>query len=619
MEDKKLIAQALLDIAKRSETTFLEVGKEDKELIEAAKKIGIELPSPDLMVMKTVYAEIDKVNLNGVILPRKAVKEGLNTLIGKQCNWEHNGSGYVCGYTISAQINEDKVETINVLFKSLFPEQAEELKEKVKSGDAAVSFEIWNIDPETKKSVVKELENGFKEIYKIIFHGTGVLLAHKPACPKAKIFKLAAKKELEDAEKIVDKVFNEGLVYAQMAIEEPKCVNCGSCNCTKDKEENKLELKELYANVTKEEEITFDLAMAFYYASDEEKANLTEDAAKWTRKFINNLPDSAFAAIEPAYPEKTEDKNARHLPHHNGEGDLGKEKSNANLDLPHYKNALARVNQINPISDSISVDDLRAKASAHLERHKDALEKSEVTTEEITQEAKEKLCPECKQPLKDDEKDICAVCLKKKETNKSTEEPKTEVIAEETKTQETVVDETKPVETKVEETKEVAQPLEVIEPKIVVKTTSIYSEVRIDTYVDGTPSGTEEVKGYTKTITEYKDGTKDEVETEVEIKKKYDLAEVEEKVNAAKAEKDAEITALKLEHDAVIKAKDEEIKNKTEELGTKDQEIADLKNPKVEPKKEKILTVGSVDIEKNSEIKKQAQNINNIIASKHNQ
>jgi hypothetical protein len=213
MENNKLIAEALLEIAKRSETTFLDIGKEDKELIEAAKKIGIELPSPDLMVMKTIYAEIDKVNLNGVILPKKAVKEGLSTLIGKQCNWEHSGSGFICGYTISAKINEDKVETINVLFKSLFPDQAEELKEKVKSGEAAVSFEIWNICPETKKSVVKELDNGFKEISPIIFHGTGILLANKPACTKAKIFKLIAKNEINEAEKIVDKIFEKDLIF----------------------------------------------------------------------------------------------------------------------------------------------------------------------------------------------------------------------------------------------------------------------------------------------------------------------------------------------------------------------------------------------------------------------
>jgi hypothetical protein len=448
----KFIADALLEIARRSETTFIEVA-EDKELIDAAKKIGIELPSPDLMVMKTVYAEIDKVNLNGVILPKKAVEKGLSTLIGKQCNWEHNGSGFICGYTISAKINEDKVETINVLFKSLFPDQADELKEKVKSGEAAVSFEIWNKDPETGKSVVKELENGFKEISPIIFHGTGVLLAHKPACPKAKIFKLIAKNEINEAEKIVDKIFSEDLCYASSAIEEPKCKGCNPCTCEKDKEEK-------------------------------------------------------------------------------------------------------------------------------------IMIKCEKCGKEFESSAEEKICVECASLPKEEPK------------TQLSEEPQLEAKPIETQAQVTpVANETKIEEPKVEVTPEVkAQEVEVIEPKIIVKVTSIYSETRIYTYVDGTPSGTEEVKGHSKRITEYKDGTKDEVEEDVEIKKKYDFAELEEKVNTAKTEKDAEIATLKTEHEKVLVEKDKEITKSKEELGTKDQEIENLKNPKVDAKKEKVMTVGTVEI-----------------------
>jgi len=63
--------------------------------------------------------------------------------------------------------------------------------------------------------------------------------------------------------------------------------------------------------------------------------------AKWTRAFINSLPDSSFAYIEPCYRQgKTKDKNARHLPY--------KDK-NGKIDLPHLRNALARVSQIEPI------------------------------------------------------------------------------------------------------------------------------------------------------------------------------------------------------------------------------------------------------------------------------
>jgi len=100
-----------------------------------------------------------------------------------------------------------------------------------------------------------------------------------------------------------------------------------------------------------------------------EKCNISM-RAKWTGKYINSLPDSAFAVIEPDYKSgKTEDKNARHLPHHDGSGDLGKAVSNVNIDMSHYKNARARANQVKPITESITTEELRAKAVAHLERH----------------------------------------------------------------------------------------------------------------------------------------------------------------------------------------------------------------------------------------------------------
>jgi predicted nuclease with TOPRIM domain len=84
------------------------------------------------------------------------------------------------------------------------------------------------------------------------------------------------------------------------------------------------------------------------------------------------LPNASFAVIEPAYSKgETDNKNARHLPHHNekGGGTL-----NQNLDLSHLRNALARMNQIKPVTDSISIEDLRGKASTHLEHHKSALD-----------------------------------------------------------------------------------------------------------------------------------------------------------------------------------------------------------------------------------------------------
>ena len=97
-----------------------------------------------------------------------------------------------------------------------------------------------------------------------------------------------------------------------------------------------------------------------------------EEKAKWTRRYINRLPDSSFAVIEPAYERgETKDKNCRHLPHH---GPGGGGTKNVNLDLPHLRNAFARAPLIKPVTDSISTEELRRRAMEHLEHHRSALE-----------------------------------------------------------------------------------------------------------------------------------------------------------------------------------------------------------------------------------------------------
>ncbi len=62
-------------------------------------------------------------------------------------------------------------------------------------------------------------------------------------------------------------------------------------------------------------------------------AGASTDAATWSRTYIRQLPDSAFAAIETT----AEGKRLRHLPHHDADG---------NLDVPHLCNALSRLDQV---------------------------------------------------------------------------------------------------------------------------------------------------------------------------------------------------------------------------------------------------------------------------------
>jgi hypothetical protein len=88
--------------------------------------------------------------------------------------------------------------------------------------------------------------------------------------------------------------------------------------------------------------------------------------AEWDTEYINGLPDSAFAVIGEGGQKddqgKTVPRTLRHLPHHKADG---------SLDLPHLRNALARMNQIEPAN-------LRDEAKRHLCAH---AKESDITSE----------------------------------------------------------------------------------------------------------------------------------------------------------------------------------------------------------------------------------------------
>ena len=74
-------------------------------------------------------------------------------------------------------------------------------------------------------------------------------------------------------------------------------------------------------------------------------------AEKWDQRYINSLPDSAFAIIEV----KEDGKKVRHLPHHDHSGEV---------DIPHLKSALGRIHQVKWV-DPANFE----KAKNHLDEH----------------------------------------------------------------------------------------------------------------------------------------------------------------------------------------------------------------------------------------------------------
>jgi hypothetical protein len=78
------------------------------------------------------------------------------------------------------------------------------------------------------------------------------------------------------------------------------------------------------------------------------------DAATWSRQYIRQLPDSAFAAIETMPDGKT----LRHLPHHDADG---------NIDISHLCNALSRFDQVK-WRNAANAEAARRHLNAHLEQ-----------------------------------------------------------------------------------------------------------------------------------------------------------------------------------------------------------------------------------------------------------
>jgi len=87
-----------------------------------------------------------------------------------------------------------------------------------------------------------------------------------------------------------------------------------------------------------------------------------------------SFPDASFVVEHGA--EKDENgktlQKFRHLPHHSKNAKSSTE--NGSVDIPHLRNALARVNQVKPSKESAS--GFRSRAKKHLEAHARALLKT---------------------------------------------------------------------------------------------------------------------------------------------------------------------------------------------------------------------------------------------------
>lgn len=185
---EKALNEFLKDLSTSSKYTFLEQGKDDKELKEVCEKRGVAFPNQDLAIMKIVYAFIDRTNLNGASLPMEEVEKSIHTVIGKAIDFDHIRERVV-GWLLDAKIEGDKIISYGAFFKSSLGEDFEIIKELFARNNLAVSMEAW-ADREYNADGTYSLKN-------IVFAGLGILINTKPAFPGAGVVEMANKRVLE--------------------------------------------------------------------------------------------------------------------------------------------------------------------------------------------------------------------------------------------------------------------------------------------------------------------------------------------------------------------------------------------------------------------------------------
>lgn len=370
--------------------------KKDKALHkEVASHMDVSLDSqPDLLYFKAVYLS-EGANKNGAVFHREELLPAIGSVYHKAMDMEHEEDGivghiYAASFADSdgnvlseneAKVLDGKLDIIiaGIVYRDRFPELADEIEK----GDWFVSMETYYKDFYLTVGEELRLDRDHPDIDKLIdyvgqkvtvskdgdelandyvyrhmegLHFCGGGFVKKPANPTSIIFETASKDN--------SNVFIELDGAAEENVDDDVVIKL-TASISRDNDSNveeSLDLKSVETYISQtidckcmEEEISSELDGLTSIIN-----NFNDQAAKWTRAYINDLPNSAFVIIEPAYTKgSTDNKNARHLPY--------KDK-NGKVDPAHLRNAAARCNQLKPVTDSISTSDLRKKACAKVQR-----------------------------------------------------------------------------------------------------------------------------------------------------------------------------------------------------------------------------------------------------------
>ena len=483
-----------------NEPIFIEAKVNNKNIEKIIQSAGIQYPHESLGFFRSVYASIAGDANKNGVRLAESVEKDVPLLVGCQVNFEHNRVGNICGTILYAYVNKNK--EIEIVFS---------FYKSVYPKQYEMAVELMNkgelnvsFELKVDKDDIVEMADGTRLLKKVSFDGVGLLMFNNPAYPNAHVYENAIFDQLREQDLVFAKCFQPKTIIQQF------------------------------------------------------------EGSHWTAKYINQLPDSCFAVIEPSYLEgKISDKRARHLPYKDHEG---------NINLAHYRFAMRSIDKLVPITDSITNEELIMKAQDVLNTVNISVQNEEDS--QVDKKANDALLAKLKESVvaefgeeavknwKDEDytEEKINAYRESLKVEKPAEEAKVEVPAEEVKPAEEAKvedapkEEVQPEETKemlTEEKAEVKSAEEIAQTKETTKQTRIYDVVYND---DGSMDVVE-------TITEENEVDGKVVKTEKIVRNTVYMAN---KIDAIKAdyeakiaEKDAEIEKVKASAKIVAELKAE--------------------------------------------------------------
>lgn len=293
----------------------LEAKVDNTGLEEIIKSAGIEYPHESLGFFKTIYAELEKTNKNGVMLA-DSVREQVPQLVATQINFEHRRENNVCGSIIGAWVNDNnQIEVAFSFYKSIYNYEYEMALELLKENRLSVSFELMVDD-----SDVENLSNGVRKLHAVSFDGMGLLMSNSPACKNAIVYEQAD----------IDKLKKQDLVFASKLEETKNEINkeeevdkkANEALLAKQKENIISEFgEELVADWTDEDFLNEDKINALREENKAEEETKEEESAKEDKEEASEEEAKTVVKTEQVeeYDEKGEKVETKKTVEQDGE------------------------------------------------------------------------------------------------------------------------------------------------------------------------------------------------------------------------------------------------------------------------------------------------------------